>query len=188
MRSKSEEIEYVRRLFPEIDAIEEPKLREQVTEAWIKAWHTSKYSRIEDAVISPQMPQYKLKDHVRGVVKIAVGTVEALEEIHGFQVNKDYVIAGALLHDIDKIIIFEKRGEVYGVAEVLSKFPHGYIGALIAHEIGLPEDIEHLILSHTVKQIIPPKTMEVIIVHYADCADYDALAHTSGKKLLLQKP
>ena len=187
-RPESKDCEYIRHVFPEIDAIQDPKLREQVIEAWIEAWRSSKYPRIEDAVFSTQMPHIKLKDHVSGVAKMALGIANVLEETHGLHVNKDHVIAGALLHDIDKIMMLEKRGENYGVAENLSKFPHGYVGARLANKIGLPRDIEHLILSHTTKQIISPKTIEAIIVHYADYADFDALAFTSGKRLLLQKP
>ncbi len=184
---KPEEIKYVGKVFPEIDAIKDPQLREQVAEAWIEAWHASKYSQIEDAVFGPQTPQYKLMDHVRGVTNIAIGIAKVLKEIHGFQFNEDHVIAGALLHDIDKMIIFEKKGEVYGVAEVARKFPHGYLGALIAHKVGLPEEIEHLILSHTGKQIVSPKTIEAVIVHYADYADYDAVSYNSGGRLLLER-
>jgi len=188
VRSKSEDGEYIRQVFPEIEAIHDPKLREQVVEAWIEAWHASKYPRIEDAVFSTQMPHIKLKDHVSSVAKMALGIAKILEETHGLHVNRDHVVAGALLHDIDKIIRLEKRGAGYGVAESLDKLPHGYVGALLAHNIGLPRDIEHLILSHTTQQMIAPKTMEAIIVHYADYADFDALAFTSGKRLLLQKP
>jgi putative nucleotidyltransferase with HDIG domain len=188
VRSESQDGEYIRHVFPEIDAIHDPNLREQVVDAWIEAWHASKYPRIEDAVFSTEMPHIKLMDHVRGVAKLALGIAKILEETHGLHVNRDHVVAGALLHDIDKIIRLEKRGASYGVAEGLDKLPHGYVGALLAHNIGLPRDIEHLILSHTTQQMVVPKTMEAIIVHYADYADFDALAFTSGKRLLLQKP
>jgi putative nucleotidyltransferase with HDIG domain len=177
----------MKQTFPEIQEIEETKLREQTARAWIEAWKNGRFSHIDDAVVSPQMPQYRLRDHVRAVTRIAVAVAKVLEETHGLHVNKDYVIAGALLHDINKMIIYEKKGEAYGLADVAHRFPHGYLGALIAHKIGLPEDIEHMILSHTTKQISSPQTAEAIIVCYADCADFDALAHASNKTLLLER-
>jgi len=133
------------------------------------------------------MLEYKLRNDVRAATRIAVPVAQVLEQTHSLHVNKDYVIVGALVHDNDKMMIYKKKGEAYQAADLARRFPHGYLGALIAHKIGLPEDIEHMILSHTSKQITTPKTTEAIIVYYVDCVDFDALARASNKTLLMER-
>jgi putative nucleotidyltransferase with HDIG domain len=182
-----DEIQNIERAFPAITDIQDSTLRSQVTACWIDAWHQSKYPTLEEAIFTPQIPACRLIDHVRAVTSIAVQIVEVLTQFHQTPINLDYVLAGALLHDIDKLIIYEKTTQGYQRAKILKKFPHGYLGARIAHKHGVPNAIEHLILSHTRRQLIFPTTIEAIIVHYADFADYDALAYTSQLPLLLDK-
>lgn len=181
------EVQDIERVFPEIARIRDSKLRSQVTACWIDAWHQSPYTTLEEAIFSPQMPECRLIDHVRAVTSISMQIVEVLTKWHQIPINRDYVLAGALLHDIDKLIIYEKTVHGYQQAKILEQFPHGYLGARIAHEQGLPDAIEHLILSHTRQQLTFPRTIEAIIVHYADFADYDALAYISQRPLLLGK-
>jgi putative nucleotidyltransferase with HDIG domain len=178
------EIQDVERAFPAITDIQDTKLRSQVTACWIDAWQQSKYATLEEAIFSPQMPKWRLIDHVQAVTSIAVQIVKVLTQFHQTPINRDYVLAGALLHDIDKLLIYEKTAQGYQRAKILNKFPHGYLGARIAHKHDVPNAIEHLILSHTRHQLISPTTIEAIIVHYADFADYDALAYTSHLPLL----
>lgn len=183
----SNELQDLNRVFPEIARIQNPTLRAQVTACWIDAWHQSPYSTLEDAIFSPQIPGCRLIDHVRAVISIAMQITKVLAHYHQLPINHDYVLAGALLHDIDKMFIYEKTSHGYRQAKVLTQFPHGYLGARLAHKHGVPDAIEHLILSHTRQQLVFPTTIEAIIVHYADFADYDALAHTTHRPLLLEK-
>ena len=178
------EIHEVNRSFPEIARIQDPSLRTKVIACWIDAWHQSQYTTLDEAIFSPQIPGCRLIDHVRAVTSIAVQIAEVLAHHHQIPINHDYVLAGALLHDIDKMIIYEKTPQGYQQAQILTQFPHGYLGARLVHKHGVPSAIEHLILSHTRQQLISPTTIEAIIVHYADFADYDALAYTTHRPLL----
>jgi putative nucleotidyltransferase with HDIG domain len=181
------EIQDLNRVFPEIARIQDPTLRAQVTACWIDAWHQSQYSTLEEAIFSPQIPGCRLIDHIRAVASIATHIAKMLAHHHQISINHDVVLAGALLHDIDKMIIYEKTPQGYQQAQILTQFPHGYLGARLAHQHGIPDALEHLILSHTRRQLIIPTTIEAIIVHYADFADYDALAYTTHRPLLLNK-
>jgi putative nucleotidyltransferase with HDIG domain len=181
------EIQDLNRAFPEITRIQDTTLRAQVTACWIDAWHQSQYATLEEAIFSPHIPGCRLIDHIRAVASIAMHIAATFSQHHQIPINHDYVLAGALLHDIDKMIIYEKTPEGYQQAKILTQFPHGYLGARLAHKHGVPDAIEHLILSHTRQQLILPTTIEAIIVHYADFADYDALAHSTHRPLLLEK-
>lgn len=181
------EIQDLNRAFPEIAHIQDPTLRAQVTACWIDAWHQSQYTTLDEAIFSPQIPGCRLIDHVRAVISIAMQIAKALALYHQILINHDYILAGALLHDIDKMFIYEKTSQGHQHAITLTQFPHGYLGARLAHKHGLPDSIEHLILSHTRQQLIVPTTIEAIIVHYADFVDYDSLAYTTHRPLLLKK-
>ncbi|MCD6229819.1 MAG: HDIG domain-containing protein [Candidatus Diapherotrites archaeon] len=49
-----------------------------------------------------------LVDHTLAVTKIALSLVGIVEEVYGAKVNKDFVIAGALLHDVLKHVTYDK--------------------------------------------------------------------------------
>ncbi|MCJ7633768.1 hypothetical protein MUP77_15450, partial [Candidatus Bathyarchaeota archaeon] len=118
MSLDTKSMEYIRKLFPEIEQIEQTELQMKVASTWIEAWKKSKYRRIEDGIFTVATPQNRLVDHIRAVTKSAIAIADVLKEIHHFDVNRDYLIAGSLLHDVDKLIVFEKTGDKYVRAEI----------------------------------------------------------------------
>lgn len=103
-------------------------------------------------------------------------------------VNKDILIAGALLHDIGKIYEFE-FGESIAYSSKGNLLGHIYMGAQkiqdeLKKEGHFPEyltnHLTHIILSHhgllERGSPVQPCTIEAILVHYADTADADAKA------------
>jgi hypothetical protein len=55
----------------------------------------------------------------------------------------------------------------------------------MAWKYGLSDELVHIIGSHTTQSRLAPKTLEAIIVHYADFVDYDALMWELGRHKLL---
>jgi 3'-5' exoribonuclease len=102
---------------------------------------------------------------------------------HYKQLNRDLLIAGALLHDIGKIEELEtKTGIDYSIEGRL--LGHITIGALFVEKSveqieGFPEELRrqllHLILSHqgegTMGSPVKPMTPEALALHYADDLD-----------------
>jgi 3'-5' exoribonuclease len=103
-------------------------------------------------------------------------------------VNKDILIAGALIHDIGKVYEFE-FGESISYTTKGNLFGHIFMGANKFQQecdrlTGFPEFISnhliHIILSHhglmERGSPVEPRTLEAILVHKADTADADANA------------
>ena len=103
----------VARLWPEIQWIEKPKLREQVTQTWIKALERSPLkpddlNRIPFTLLVPNCP-ITFMEHKRCVVHIARQSAESMQEFMGraLPINMDVVIAGAILADVGKLLEYE---------------------------------------------------------------------------------
>src|SRR6202050_4871716 len=103
----------VARLWPEIQWIEKPKLREQVTETWIKALERSPLkaddlNHIPFTLLVPNCP-ITFMEHKRCVVHMARYSGLAMRDFMGraLPVDLDTVNAGAILADVGKLLEYE---------------------------------------------------------------------------------
>ncbi len=98
--------EAVERLWPEIQWISDAKLREQVTQTWIKALERSPLkpddlNQIPFTLLVPNCP-ITFMEHKRCVVHIARDSAKAMTSFMGraLPIDTDVVIAGAILADV----------------------------------------------------------------------------------------
>jgi len=165
----------VARLWPEIQWSEKPKLREQVTQTWIKALERSPLkpedlNRIPFTLLVPNCP-ITFMEHKRCVVHIARQSAESMHEFMGraLPINMDVVIAGAILADVGKLLEYElgpdgksrqsERGEA---------LRHPFTGVALALECGVPDEVCHIIAAHAAEGDLVKRTTEAYIVHHAD--------------------
>jgi putative nucleotidyltransferase with HDIG domain len=85
----------------------------------------------------------------------------------------DHLIAGALLHDVGKALEYEKSGDGVRVSEYGKKIRHPISGANLARELGLPEEVAHIIESHSHEGDKMKRSKESIIVHHCDFIDFE---------------
>lgn len=178
---------YVRGLFPELEQISDRELAERVVEIWVETWKASPWERIEDAPKNPETvhPRHKLVPHTRAVTVQGIAMAKAIQQFHDLPVNLDYVIAGCNLHDVSKLLEYAPTGNGAGKSEFGKLVQHGVYGVHQALAHGLPLELVHIIGSHTTQSRLAPRTIEAIIVYYADYADSDALMLEAGQRLLL---
>ncbi len=178
---------------PEIGEIKNPILRNQVQRVWLRALKESAWDEPDQIPFSPggpeQLGKYSLIDHTRCVTRTGIALANNLVDIHGVKLNLDTVIAGGLLHDVGKAMVAEKRGKEVVISERGKELTHILLGSMVAMEEGMPDEIVHIIFAHTVpyltrKQPVPPRTLEGVIVHYADFSSGDSLFFV-GKVALL---
>ena len=167
--------EAVARLWPEIQWIASPKLREQVTQTWVKALERSPLkpddlNRIPFTLLVPNCPT-TFMEHKRCVVHIARDSAEAMQEFMGraLPIDMDTVIAGAILADVGKLLEYEigpdgksrqsERGEA---------LRHPFTGVALALECGVPDEVCHIIAAHAAEGDLVKRTTEAYIVHHAD--------------------
>ena len=91
-------------------------------------------------------------EHVNDVTAMCMAQFDGLEKYyrrHGVPFSRDVVVAGALLHDIGKLTEFEEKDGVVGHGKDYELMRHPLSGALIASKAGLPNNIIHLIATHS---------------------------------------
>jgi len=165
----------VERLWPEIQWIENPGLRESVTQTWIKALERSPLkpddlNQIPFTLLVPDCP-VTFMEHKRCVVHIARRSAESMREFMGraLPIDLDTVIAGAILADVGKLLEYElgpdgksrqsERGEA---------LRHPFTGVALALECGVPDEVCHIIAAHAAEGDLVKRTTEAFIVHHAD--------------------
>lgn len=170
MQQVQESIE-VAALFPELADIADPKLREAVVATWQDLWKMSPWKRIEEVPTSTEIP-YPTLPHNRCVLEMALAVADAFERHHNLKVNRDYLIAAAILQDASKVVEFERSPDGETVATDLGRFyPHAFWAAHIALRHGIPDEIAHVLLTHTPQAAKFPSTLEGKILYYVDQID-----------------
>jgi len=165
----------VAHLWPEIQWIERPQLRDQVTDTWVKALQRSALkpgdlNKIPFTLLVPNCP-ITFMEHKRCVVHIARQSARAMSEFMGraLPIDMDTVIAGAILADVGKLLEYEigpdgksrqsERGEA---------LRHPFTGVALALECGVPDAVCHIIAAHAAEGDLVKRTTEAFIVHHAD--------------------
>ena len=105
----------VRQLWPELEWIADPTLREKVLRCWVRAFELSPLTpadlkQIPFTLLVPNCPT-TFMEHKRCVVHIARKAAEAMREHMGnaLKIDMDTVIAGAILADVGKLLEYERR-------------------------------------------------------------------------------
>lgn len=167
--------ETIQRLWPEIEWIQNPQLREQVAETWIKGLERSPFqpedlNKIPFTLLVPNCP-ITFMEHKRCVVHVARRSAEAMQQFMGraLPVDIDTVVAGAILADVGKLLEYElgpngqsrqsERGEA---------LRHPFTGVALALECGVPDAVCHIIAAHAAEGDLVKRTTEAFIVHHAD--------------------
>ena len=110
----------------------------------------------------------KLTDHTKRMTNLAKAVYDQREE----DINLDYLIAGALLHDVGKLLEYKVVDGKVVKSAYGKRFRHPVSGALLAQELGLPEEIVLIIYAHSHEGEKCERTAESYIVHYCDFIDF----------------
>ncbi len=176
-------------LLPEIALIADAALRDAVRDIWLSCWQESAWERLEDVPKNVDVGQRRLVPHTRSVARFALQAADTMGDVHGIRVDRDVLLAGALLHDVSKLWEYEPgptaSGAVRSTAGELIQ--HGVYGAFLAWTHALPLALVHLVLSHTHSSRTRPQTQEALIIHYVDYLDSDCLSLEHGLPLLLAR-
>jgi putative nucleotidyltransferase with HDIG domain len=169
----------VLKLWPEIDWIENPALREQVVATWVRALELSPLApqdleAIPFTLLVPNCP-VTFMEHKRCVVHIARRAAESMRDFLGrsLPIEMDTVIAGAILADVGKLLEYEK---VDGKARQSTRgelLRHPFTGVALAMECGVPDAVCHVIAAHAGEGNMVKRTTEAFIVHHADFMSFE---------------
>lgn len=158
-------------LFPQVADIQNEPLRKAVVAVWQELWEMSTWKRLEDVPTSPEIP-YPTLPHNQCVLDMAMSVADLFERHHGLKVNRDYLIAGAVLQDASKVVEMAPGADGKVVATALSKhYPHAFWAAHLALRHGIPDEVVHVLLTHSPQSPKFPSTIEGKILYYVDQID-----------------
>ena len=118
-----------------------------------------------------------LLEHTTSVAELSIKVAEYLERKYKKGINIDFVIAGAVLHDIAKL--FEMREE--DGKWVFNDFliDHVRTGGAELYARGFPEEVVHIVMAHAGGDT--PRTLEAKIVDMMD--NLDTIYESFGKEV-----
>lgn len=123
-----------------------------------------------------------LLDHTFSVANLALMMAENFEKLYKTKVNYDYLIAGALLHDISKVFILKKTGKKWEFTG--SILDHADFSACELYARNFPEEVIHIVAAHGGDSGgAYPRTIEAMIVYYADVLDSSIESQIHGLPL-----
>lgn len=170
-------------MFPELDTMSNRDWAEAVVSIWLEVLERSQWEQASDARFSVGISEISLIAHTRAVLNYALEIADSLRAVHGRSVslNRDVLVAGCILHDVDKLLALAPDGKGVCVpTDIGYDVQHGFYSAYYAEKAGLPLEIVTMLLDHTAYSRMMPNSLEGIILYYADMADAEVLKFTYG--------
>ncbi len=172
--------ELVAKLLPEVDEIKDAILHDQVLACWVEAiefrgWTEDLLRNIPFTLLA-QNVKITFIDHVRAVCRMCLACDDVLKDIHGDRrtpVNRDYLIAGALLADVGKLMEYEIVDGKPVKSDYGKHIRHPFSGVGLAFKHGVPSEVMHVIATHSKEGAGEKLLPESIIFHHCDFIDFD---------------
>lgn len=171
--------------FPELGLIEDEGLRKQVINVWADAMEEGGWDDIShlpyiaEASYLGQINVYPslryVSQHIRFVAKGSYQIGQLARDLYKYDVNLDYLVAGALLHDVGMILVFEPDGKDFKVRNKNAIVRHPVLSAYLVMKGGLPAEVVHIVASHSAEGEHVNRSPEASIVHHVDFAIFNAM-------------
>lgn len=173
-------------ILPEIEEIGNSDLRSKVIKVWEEAierggWEISDLENMPFTLL--EQTEISFVEHVRVVCRLSISIEEILRTAYGdrYSLDRDTLIAGALLADVGKLLEFTRDGEGYAWSGVYDHLRHPFTGVGLCYKHELPLAVMHIIATHSWEGDRFQRRPESIIFHHADFIDFDLAKHTAQK-------
>ncbi|MEE8605230.1 MAG: HD domain-containing protein [Candidatus Aminicenantaceae bacterium] len=168
-------------LMPEFQLIQDTILQEKTINVWEEAivtgnWDISDLLEMPFTLLVEQTP-VNIITHTRAVTSCSLQIADVLLEEYKdrVRINKDFLLSGALLHDVGKLFEYEKESGIFKKSAAGQLLRHPISGAAFAYKFGLPQEVLHIIACHSKEGDGARKTVEAIIVNHADFVNFETL-------------
>ncbi len=173
----------------QLSKIIDPKLKRKVVETWVKACQEGNWKNIKELkelpfTVATDAKGIGLIQHIKAATEGAIALVKIQKEhIPEFpNVDMDIIVAGALVNDINKVIVFEldekgKYRKKDSAHEDTSTFP----GVVVTRNSGLPDSIVELVEYECKGSKGTPCNIETIFVQHADFVTFDSMNYLNNK-------
>jgi putative nucleotidyltransferase with HDIG domain len=177
-------------MIPEFALIEDLKLRKNAIGCWEDTLKKTRYkpADLERIPFTPLIPNnpISLAQHISSLAKQCAACADIINKsYHGaFKVNKDHLIAAALLHDVGKLRGIVKRGKKWIEGKKEKLLHHSLSSAAICLTHNIPDEVVHAIAVHSKDGEGKRHTPEAILLHHIDFMNYEPLLRPN----LLRRP
>jgi putative nucleotidyltransferase with HDIG domain len=168
-------------LIPEFNLIADASLREKCIKTWEAGmkrggWKSTDVTEMAFTLLIPDC-QVTFVEHTRAVTLNCAAVADVFEKIYGDRnpVHRDFLIAGALLHDVGKLLEYVREGGKTVKSEYGSRLRHPFSGVVLAAEQGLPSEVLHMIAAHAKEGELVRRSTEAIILYHADFTSFETL-------------
>jgi hypothetical protein len=166
-------------LIPEFNEISDDDLRQRTLAVWEEAleiggWSLDELAQIPFTLLTENV-EVSFPEHVSTVCKLCIAMEAVLRDAYDdrYGIDRDTLIAGALLADVGKLIEFRKKDGDYEWAPMYQYLRHPFTGVGLSFKHGIPEAVMHVIATHSWEGDKFKRRPESIIFHHADFTDFD---------------
>jgi len=156
-------------VFPLLTEIKDENLRKKVVECYEVAMQRGGWKTLDTIPFTLLIPDaYSYVRHVNNVTAMAYAIGRNRDDV-----NMDVLIAGALLHDVGKLLEYEMHDGTVRKSSLGTYIRHPVSGAAIAMEVGLDERVVNIIAAHSKEGDFVKRCNETIVVHHCDFIDFE---------------
>lgn len=160
---------YIEEIFPQIGKIKSKKLQDGVVTAWLHAVEKGGWESIDDVPFTLLADvETSLVEHTRTVTDMAIAIGKTRNDL-----DMDVLIAGALVHDVGKLLEYERRGETIAKSSHGKLIRHPVSGYGLVLAAGLPVEVAHIVAAHSKEGENVTRSPEAVVIHHCDFIDFD---------------
>jgi hypothetical protein len=166
-------------LIPEFLQISNESLRQKALAVWEEALQTGGWSiqelRTLPYTLLVEDVDVSFPEHVSVVCRMCIALEQVLRDAYGdkYDIDRDALIAGALLADVGKLIEFRRVGDDYEWSDMYRYLRHPFTGVGLCFKHAIPENVMHIVATHSWEGDKFKRLPESIIFHHADFTDFD---------------
>lgn len=168
-------------LFPEIEQIQDREIRQETLDTLLDAiklggWRPADLDVIPFTLLIKDT-KVSFRQHTRSVTEMAIACAKILDEQYKehFRINFDYLISGALLHDVGKLLEYRRTGNNFVKSSCGKLLRHPFSGAGLCTKHGLPDEVVHIVAVHAKEGDGGYRSPEAVVVHHADFINFEPL-------------
>ncbi len=166
-------------LIPEFSEIEDEDLRKRALAVWEEAlsiggWNIDDLKRMPYTLLVEDV-DISFPEHVSTVCRLCMAMQDVLADVYAdrYEIDRDTLIAGALLADVGKLIEFREEDGEYKWASMYQYLRHPFTGVGLCFKHDIPEAVMHIVATHSWEGDKFKRRPESIIFHHADFTDFD---------------
>lgn len=175
--------------FPQLNKVKDKEKAEIACKIWVEAFENSSWADIDYAQFATRAPNVSLIKHTESVADNVVLIAENVRKKFGYEIDMDVLILSAVLHDVCKLEEMEIGDGGVGTSKksaVGKIYQHGFLSGYYTQKYGLPKEVTALVVAHSGQSKVIPRSIEGMILYYADMMDADIHFVEAGTTLCLE--